>query len=281
MTEEKKKELERLCRKFRKNLIELLHSIQTGHPGGSLSVCEILTTLYFREANICPENQRERSRDKIILCKGHAAPMLYLELAEKGFFPKEELKTLRQIDSRLQGHPCAAATPGVEASTGPLGAGYPLALGLAISDMRDGVDAYTYAILGDGEVNEGVIWETCMNAAKYKADRLITILDWNGVQLDGTTEEIMPMGDLELKFKAFGYHTVVCDGHDVAALSAAIKTVKSVKGMPSIILAKTVKGKGVSFMEGKNTWHGAPINDEFYQRAMKDVGGEDDGEGNS
>ena len=306
MTNEKKQELDALCLKFRRTLIEILHERQTGHPGGSLSVCEILTNLYFNDANISPENINDRSRDKIILCKGHAAPMLYIELAHKGFFPVEELHTLRdinsrlqghaapmlylelaekgifpmeemhslrQINSRLQGHPCSKETPGVEASTGPLGAGYPFALGLALSDMHDGVDAYTYAILGDGEINEGVVWETCMNASKFKADRLISILDWNGVQLDGTTEQIMPMGDIELKFKAFGYNTIVCDGHNVAALSAAIETAKSVKGVPSIILAKTVKGKGISFMEGKNTWHGAPVKDADYEAAMKELGG--------
>jgi len=273
MTEEKKQQLDALCLQFRKDLIETLHAIQTGHPGGSLSVCEILTTLYFSEANISPENFNDRGRDKIILCKGHAAPMLYLNLAEKGFFPKEEMKTLRQINSRLQGHPCSKETPGVEVSTGPLGLGYPIALGIALSDMHDGVDAYTYAILGDGEINEGVVWETCENASKFKADHLISILDWNGVQLDGTNEEIMPMGDVELKFKAFGYNTIVCDGHDVAALSAAIAAAKSVKGVPSIILAKTVKGKGVSFMEGKNTWHGAPIKDADYEAAMKELNG--------
>ena len=273
MTKEKKQELDALCLKFRRGLIEQLHAIQTGHPGGSLSVCEILTTLYFDEANISPENWNDRSRDKIILCKGHAAPMLYLELAEKGFFPMEEFKTLRQINSRLQGHPCSKETPGVEVSTGPLGLGYPVALGMALSDKADGIDAYTYAVLGDGEINEGVVWEAAMNASKFKADNLITILDWNGVQLDGTTEQVMPMGDVELKWKAFGYYTIVCDGHDVAALSAAIAAAKSVKGVPSIILAKTVKGKGVSFMEGKNTWHGAPIGDEQYEIAMKELGG--------
>lgn len=273
MTNEKKQELDALCLKFRRTLIEVLHQKQTGHPGGSLSVCEILTNLYFNDANITPENKDDRSRDKIILCKGHAAPMLYLNLAEKGFFPKEEIFTLRDIDSMLQGHPCSKETPGVEASTGPLGAGYPLALGVALADKQDGIDAYTYAILGDGEINEGVVWETCMNASKFKADNLISILDWNGVQLDGTTADIMPMGDVELKFKAFGYNTIVCDGHDVAALSAAIATAKSVKGVPSIILAKTVKGKGVSFMEGKNTWHGAPVKDEHYEAAMKELGG--------
>ena len=273
MTNEKKQELDALCLKFRRTLIEVLHQKQTGHPGGSLSVCEILTDLYFNDANVTPENINDRSRDKIILCKGHAAPMLYLNLAAKGFFPEEEIFTLRDINSRLQGHPCSKELVGVEASTGPLGAGYPLALGVALADMHDGIDAYTYAILGDGEINEGVVWETAMNANKFKADKLITILDWNGVQLDGTTEQIMPMGDLELKWKAFGYNTIVCDGHDVASISNAIAVAKSVKGVPSIILAKTVKGKGISFMEGKNTWHGAPVKDEHYEQAMKELGG--------
>ena len=274
MTNEKKQELDALCLKFRRTLIEILHERQTGHPGGSLSVCEILTNLYFNDANISPENINDRSRDKIVLCKGHAAPMLYLELAEKGFFPMEEMHSLRQINSRLQGHPCSKETPGVEASTGPRGAGYPFALGLALSDMHDGVDAYTYAILGDGEINEGVVWETCMNASKFKADRLISILDWNGVQLDGTTEQIMPMGDIELKFKAFGYNTIVCDGHNVAALSAAIEADgRRLPGRPALILAATVKGKGISFMEGKNTWHGAPVKDADYEAAMKELGG--------
>lgn len=273
MTNEKKQELDALCLEFRKTLIEVLHQKQTGHPGGSLSVCEILTDLYFNDANVTPENINDRSRDKIVLCKGHAAPMLYLNLAKKGFFPEEEIFTLRDIDSRLQGHPCSKELVGVEASTGPLGAGYPLALGVALADMHDGIDAYTYAILGDGEINEGVVWETAMNASKFKADKLITILDWNGVQLDGTTEEVMPMGDIELKWKAFGYNTIVCDGHDVASISSAIATAKTVKGVPTIILAKTVKGKGISFMEGKNTWHGAPVKDADYEQAMKELGG--------
>ncbi|MFV0503448.1 MAG: transketolase [Lachnospirales bacterium] len=273
MNIEKKLELNKLCLKFRQDLINLLHDIQTGHPGGSLSVCEILTTLYFYDANISPDNINHSHRDKIILCKGHAAPMLYLELAEKGFFPKEELKTLRQINSKLQGHPCALKTKGVEASTGPLGAGYPLALGVALSDKLDNLNSYTYAILGDGEINEGVVWETIMNSVKFKADNLISILDWNGVQLDGVTDDVMPMGDIELKFKAFGLNTIVCDGHNVESISNAIYLAKCTKGVPSIILAKTIKGKGVSFMEGSNKWHGSPINKEYYKLAMQDLGG--------
>lgn len=273
MIKSKRAELDALCLRFRKELITLLHKIQTGHPGGSLSVCEILTDLYFNEANIKPENAQDPNRDKIVLCKGHAAPMLYLNLAEKGFFPKEELQTLRQMNSRLQGHPNALETPGVEASTGPLGAGYPLALGIALADRMDGRNAYTYAILGDGEINEGVIWETALNASKQKVDRLITILDWNGVQLDGTNDEVMPLGDVELKWKAFGYHVITVNGHDVEEISGAIESAKTIKGQPTIILAHTVKGKGVSFMEGNHAWHGAPIDDEHFEQAMKELEG--------
>ncbi len=273
MESKKKKELDALCHKFRCDLIRILHAVKTGHPGGSLSVCEILTDLYFNDANISVENFGERERDKIVLCKGHAAPMLYLNLAEKGFFEREELSQLRQIDSRLQGHPCSKETPGVELSTGPLGAGYPAALGIALSDQMDGVKAYTYAILGDGEMNEGVIWETAMNASKFQANQLITIVDWNKVQLDGTTEQIMPMGNVEEKWKAFGYHTIVVDGHNVEEISDAIQEAKKIEDRPTVILANTIKGKGVSYMEGKNIWHGGVIDDEHYEQAMKELEG--------
>jgi transketolase len=274
MTKEKKDELDGLCLQFRKELIQVLHSIQTGHPGGSLSVCEILTDLYFNDADVTVENFGKREQDKVVLCKGHAAPMLYECLAHKGFFPAKELWTLRHIDSRLQGHPCSKETPGVEVSTGPLGLGYPIALGMALSDMQDGLDNYTYAILGDGEIQEGVIWETAQNAAKFKADRLISILDWNGVQLDGPNDVVMPLQDVVGKFKAFGYNTIVIDGHDVEAIESAIGCAKSVKGKPTIILAKTIKGKGISFMEGQSKWHGAPISDDNYGQAMKELEGE-------
>lgn len=272
MNDERKKELDALCLSFRKDIIEILHTVQTGHPGGSLSVCEILTTIYFEKGNINPGNFKNKKRDKIVLCKGHAAPMLYEILAAKGFFPKEDLRTLRQVGSHLQGHPCPIHTPGVEVATGPLGLGYPVALGMALADKQDDRDAYTYAILGDGEINEGVIWETCMNASKYQVDNLISILDWNKVQLDGTAEEIMPMGDIPAKFSAFGYHVIIVDGHDIQSLSQGIDEAKKVKGQPSIILANTIKGKGISFMEGKNIWHGKPINDDEYQQAMHELG---------
>lgn len=272
MQAEQVQKLNDLCKQFRIDVLQALYKVQTGHPGGSLSVCEILTAIYFAEANISPENFKDRNRDKVVLCKGHTAPMLYRVLAEKGFFPKEEMMNLRQLGSILQGHPCTHSTPGVEVCTGPLGAGYPAALGIAVTDLRDNNGAYTYAILGDGEINEGVVWETCMNASKNKVHNLISILDWNGVQLDGTTEEIMPMGDIEGKFKAFGYNTIVVDGHDIEALCGAIELAKKCKDRPTMILAKTVKGKGVSFMEGKAAWHGKAIGKEDYEAAMKELG---------
>ena len=196
MTNEHKAELEALCLRFRNDLVDILHSIQTGHPGGSLSCCEIVTALYQDIMNVDPKNPEMEGRDHFILSKGHAAPMLYLNLAEKGFFPKEELKTLRQLGSRLQGHPCVHKLPGVELSTGPLGLGLGAGLGMAIADKMKGYKNYTYVLLGDGEIQEGAIWEAAMAGAKYKPDNLIAILDYNGVQLDGTTEQIMPMGDI-------------------------------------------------------------------------------------
>ena len=273
MTNERKEELQRQCGKFRNDLIDLLYSIQTGHPGGSLSCTEILTSLYFEIMHVNPENPEMEGRDHLILSKGHAAPMLYLVLAEKGYFPKEELKTLRQMDSMLQGHPCVHKTPGVELSTGPLGLGLSAGLGMAMADRIKGLDSYTYVVMGDGEIEEGCIWEAAMSASKFGADHLIGILDNNGVQLDGTLEEIMPMGDIGAKWRAFGWNVVTCDGHDVEDFCRAVEEAKKTKGRPSLILAATVKGKGVSFMEGKNTWHGKAINDNEYAQAKAELGG--------
>lgn len=270
---EEKARLEGLCAQFRRDLIETLHARQTGHPGGSLSVCEILTTLYFEEMNVDPKDPQMADRDRLVLCKGHAAPMLYRVLAEKGFFPVEEMATLRCFETRLQGHPCPLETPGVDAATGPLGIGLSTALGMSIALKLNNSPARVYAILGDGEINEGTVWEALMAAVKYKADNLCAVLDWNGVQLDGTADQIMPMGDIRAKFEAFGWHCIECDGHDVDALYDAFEQAKTIKGLPTIVLAHTIKGKGVSFMEGKNTWHGAPINDENYEKAMIELGG--------
>lgn len=273
MNNERKVELQNLCLKFRNELVDLLYSIQTGHPGGSLSSMEIITTLYFEKMNIDPNNPKMEGRDRFILSKGHAAPALYLNLAEKGFFPKEELKTLRQINSNLQGHPCVHKTSGVELSTGPLGLGLSAGIGMALADKLKNNGAYTYVVLGDGEIQEGAIWEGALSAVKFKADNLIAILDNNGVQLDGTLEEIMPMGDLKAKWESFGWNVIDCDGHDIGSISDAVDEAKKCEGKPSIIIAKTVKGKGISFMEGKNTWHGKAISNEDYKNAKAELGG--------
>lgn len=270
---ERKKELSDLANKFRIDVLGTIHGAQTGHPGGSLSVCEILTTLFFEKANVDAKNPKWPERDRVVLCKGHAAPMLYRVLAEKGFFPVEEMKTLRTLNTRLQGHPSAKDTPGVELSTGPLGLGLSACLGMACGLKLDKIDSTVFAILGDGELNEGTVWEATMAAPKFKADNLIAIVDWNGVQLDGTNDEILPLGDLHGKFEIFGWDVQTVDGHDIEALCDAIDNAREKNGKPKMILAKTVKGKGVSFMEGKNAWHGKPINDEEFAQAMKELGG--------
>ncbi|MEW9094258.1 MAG: transketolase [Clostridiaceae bacterium] len=271
LSAERIKFLESKCREFRVELIKTLYSIQTGHPGGSLSTVEILTTLYYEKLNVNPEEPKDENRDRFILAKGHAAPMLYIVLADKGYFKKEELKTLRQVNSILQGHPCSVKTPGVELSTGPLGLGLSAGVGMATALKLDEKENYVYVLMGDGELQEGIVWEASMAASKYKLDNLIAIIDSNGVQLDGTTEEVMPLGDLVKKWDAFGWNVIETDGHDIQALSQAFDKAKSIKGKPIVIIAKTVKGKGISFMEGKNTWHGKPIGDEEYAKALMEL----------
>lgn len=273
MTNERKQELDALCLQFRNELVDLLHDIQTGHPGGSLSCLEILTTLYAEKMNHDPSDPQMEGRDRLILSKGHAAPILYMNLAESGYFPKEELKSLRQIDSNLQGHPCAHKTPGIELSAGPLGLGLGAGLGMSLAERLKGNDSYTYVIMGDGETQEGSVWEAAMAASKFKADHLIGILDNNGVQLDGTLEDIMPMGDIQAKWEAFGWNVITCDGHDVSGVSDAVDEAKRNTGAPTLILASTVKGKGISFMEGQNTWHGKPICDEDFRKCKAELGG--------
>lgn len=272
MTEERKRELENKCLQFRKDLIDLLHGIQTGHPGGSLSCTEILTFLYFEMMRLNPENPRQEGRDRLILSKGHAAPMLYLILAELGYFPKEELKTLRQLGSRLQGHPCLHKTPGVELSAGPLGLGLGAGIGMALGERLKGSDAYIYVVLGDGEIQEGTVWEAAMAGAKFKTTHCVALLDNNGVQLDGTNNEIMPLGDLRVKWEAFGWNVICSDGHDLAEIEMAVKAARAEEERPSIIICKTVKGKGISFMEGKSIWHGSPIGESEFKKAIIELG---------
>jgi transketolase len=274
LTAERKAHLDALCGKFRRDVIDALYGAQTGHPGGSLSVCEILTTLYFEKARVDPADPQKPDRDRIVLCKGHAAPMLYCVLAGKGFFPVEEMKTLRRLNTRLQGHPATGHTPGVDLSTGPLGTGLSAALGMALGLRLSKNDARVYAILGDGDVEEGMVWEACMSAVKFKADNLIAIYDWNKVQLDGKCSDIMPQGDMKAKFTAFGWRCISCDGHDIAALCDAIDKANEPDGRPVIILADTIKGKGVSFMEGQSVWHGKAIGEADYKRAVAELGGE-------
>ena len=271
LTQERAAELSELCRHFRIDALKAIHGIQSGHPGGSLSVCEILTLLYQEKMNI--EKVDDPDRDRLVLCKGHAAPMLYRNLIEKGFLPKDSMSTLRKIDSLLQGHP-SNHTPGVEMPSGPLGIGLSAAQGMAIGLMLNNSTARVYAVLGDGELNEGAVWEAAMSAPKFKLSNLTAIVDYNKVQLDGTTEEIMPIRDIEGKWRSFGWNVIRCDGHDLNALDKALETAANYTEGPSVIIADTFKGKGVSFMEGKAAWHGKPLTDEDLANAIAELGGE-------
>ena len=266
-------ELRELCRRFRIDALTAIHGAQSGHPGGSLSVCEILTLLYQERMRIDPRQPDDPDRDRLVLSKGHAAPMLYVNLIQRGYLPKESLNTLRGIDSLLQGHP-STHTPGVEMPAGPLGLGLSAAQGMAMGLKLDGSGARVYAILGDGELNEGCVWEAAMSAPKFALDNLCAVVDWNHVQLDGTTDEVMPIRDLAGKWRAFGWNVIECDGHDLAALDAAFDAAEACKGLPSVIIADTVKGKGVSFMEGQAGWHGKAIDDESFKKAMAELGGD-------
>ena len=272
MSQSRAEALSALCTTFRRDVLQAIHDVQSGHPGGSLSVCEILSVIYLEQAVLYPDQPERLDQDRVVLCKGHAAPMLYRILAEKGYFPKEELAHLRQINSLLQGHP-STHTPVIDMPSGPLGIGLAAAQGIALGMRLNGLDNYVYAVLGDGEINEGTVWETALSAPKFQLDHLIAVIDRNRVQLDGTMEEIMPTEPLAEKWAAFGWNVITCDGHDVAALDAAFTLAKTNHGSPTMIIANTIKGKGVSFMEGKNTWHGAAISDENLAQALSELGG--------
>ena len=263
-------ELSALCRRFRVDVLTAIHGIQSGHPGGSLSVCEILTLLMQERMR---HDGGELERDRLVLSKGHAAPMLYRNLVELGILPADSMGTLRRIDSQLQGHP-SIHTPGVDMPAGPLGLGLSAAQGMALALRAQGSNARVWAVLGDGELDEGCIWEAAMSAPKFKVSNLCAIVDWNGVQLDGTNDEVMPLRDLAAKWRAFGWNVLECDGHDLVALDAAMDAAEAYRDGPSVILARTVKGKGVSFMEGKAAWHGKAIDDESFAKAMQELGGD-------
>jgi len=264
-------ELKRIANTLRQDIISMLVTSKSGHPGGSLSAAEILATLFFREMRVKPEDPRWADRDRFILSKGHAAPVLYAALAEKGYFPKEELQGLRQTGRMLQGHPDMKKTPGVDMSTGSLGQGLSAANGMALAGKLDGKDYRVFALLGDGEMAEGQIWEAAMAAAHYKLDNVTAVLDFNGLQIDGTTDSVMCSTPLTDKWRAFCWHVIEVDGHDVDALIGAFAEAKQVKGKPTIIIAKTVKGKGVSFMEDQAGWHGNAPSAEQGEQALKEL----------
>lgn len=263
--------LQQKANEMRKLVIEGIYRAKSGHPGGSLSICDILAVLYFDEMRVDPAKPKCPNRDRLVLSKGHAAPALYAALALKGFFPKEDIKSLRNIDSHLQGHPCMNKTPGIDMSAGSLGLGLSSANGMAITGKYDKKDYRVYAILGDGEIQEGQIWEAAMTAAHYKLDNLTVFADINGLQIDGPTSEVMNVGDVAKKFEAFGFNVIKIDGHNIGEIKNAIEKAKNTKGCPTAIVCKTVKGKGVSFMENQVGFHGAAPNDEQYKIAMEDL----------
>jgi len=260
------------ARQLRISIIRSVYAAKSGHPGGSLSAADIVTALYFYRMKIDPRQPEWDQRDKFILSKGHAAPVLYAALAERGFFPKEELLTLRQLGSRLQGHPDMNKVPGVELSTGSLGQGLSCAVGMAIADKVDDRQAGIFVLIGDGEIQEGIVWEAAMCAAHYKLDNLTAILDWNGLQIDGRNEDVISVTPIDEKFQSFGWHVIAVDGHDMAEITAALDADR-ITDKPTLILAKTVKGKGVSFMEGDPGWHGKAPNEEQARQAIKELGG--------
>ncbi|MBR4336146.1 MAG: transketolase [Clostridia bacterium] len=272
MNKSEKTVLAETANRVRIGILDGVFNAGCGHPGGSLSIAELLTYLYFKEMKIDPANPKWEDRDRFVLSKGHTAPALYATLAERGFFPVEELKTLRKIDSRLQGHPDMKGIPGVDMSTGSLGLGISAACGMALAGKTAGKDYRVYTILGDGESEEGQVWEAAMFAAHYKLDNLVAIVDWNGLQIDGTVEEVMNPTPHNLKFSAFGWNVISIDAHDFDQIEAALAAAKAVKGKPTAIIAKSVKGKGVSYMENAVQWHGAAPKEDLYRVALADLG---------
>lgn len=264
-------ELKEISRKIRISIIEQVYNAKSGHPGGSLSCTDILTVLYFNQMNINEKEPKAPLRDRFVLSKGHCAPALYGTLAEKGFFEKEKLKEFRKIDGKLQGHPDMNKVPGVDISTGSLGQGLSVANGMALSSKLNHDGYRVYCLLGDGEIEEGQVWEAAMTASKYHLDNLCAIVDYNGLQIDGKVEEVKGLDNIEGKFKSFGFNTIVVDGNNMEQLIDAFETAKLTKEKPTVIIAKTIKGKGVSFMEGKAEWHGKAPNEEEFKQAIKEL----------
>ena len=267
-----KLELQKVANEVRKGIITGVHAAKAGHPGGSLSAADLFTYLYFEEMNVDPKNPQDPDRDRFVLSKGHTAPGLYAALANKGYFPVEDLLTLRHIGSHLQGHPCMQHTPGLDMSSGSLGQGISAAVGMALSAKLREKSYRVYTLLGDGEIQEGQVWEAAMFAGARHLDHLVVIVDNNGLQIDGKVEDVCSPYPIDKKFEAFNFHVInVADGNDFDQLDAAFKEAREVKGMPVAIIMKTVKGKGVSFMENQASWHGTAPNDEQYAVAMEDL----------
>ena len=267
-----KLELQKMANEVRKGIVTGVHAAKAGHPGGSLSAADLFTYLYFEEMNVDPKNPQDPDRDRFVLSKGHTAPGLYATLAHKGYFPVEDLVTLRHIGSHLQGHPCMQHTPGLDMSSGSLGQGISAAVGMALSAKLRNKSYRVYTLLGDGEIQEGQVWEAAMFAGARHLDNLVVIVDNNGLQIDGKIEDVCSPYPIDKKFEAFNFHVInVADGNDFDQLDAAFKEAREVKGMPVAIIMKTVKGKGVSFMENQASWHGTAPNDEQYAVAMEDL----------
>ena len=264
-------ELSRMANEVRKGIVTAVHGAKAGHPGGSLSAADIFTYLYFEEMNIDPADPRKEDRDRFVLSKGHTAPGLYSALAYRGYFPVEDLPTLRHLGSYLQGHPCMQEVPGVDMSSGSLGHGISAAVGMALGARMSGADFRVYTLLGDGEIEEGQVWEAAMFAGHRKLDNLVVIVDNNGLQIDGKIEDVCSPYPIDEKFRAFNFHVVNIDGNDMQQIREAFAEAHSTKGMPTAIIAHTLKGKGVSFMEGQAGWHGKAPNDEEYKIAMADL----------
>ncbi len=264
-------ELEKRAKEIRKGIIEEVYQAQSGHPGGSLSIADILTVLYFKEMNIDPKNPNWEDRDRFVLSKGHCSPALYATLANRGFFNVEELKNFRKINSNLQGHPDRKHIPGVDMTTGSLGQGLSAANGMAISAKLDNKSYRVYCILGDGEIEEGQVWEAAMTSNKYHLDNLCVIVDNNNLQIDGKIEEVMSPYPIDEKFRSFGFEVIKIDGNDIEEIIKAFEVARNVKGKPTCIIASTIKGKGISFMENQVSWHGKAPNEEQYKQAIQEL----------
>lgn len=271
MEKNRVRELKIIANKIRKNALTAVYSASSGHPGGSLSIADLLSVLYFEVMRVDPKNPKDADRDRLVLSKGHCAPALYGALAERGFFPPEDCATFRKADSYLQGHPDMKGVPGVDMSTGSLGQGICAANGMALAAKIDKKDYRVYAILGDGELEEGQVWEAAMYAAQYKLDNVTAFVDFNGLQIDGDIREVMSPVPIDKKFEAFNWNVIVTDAHDIEALHNAIKEAESVKGKPTVIIMNSTKGKGVSFMENQAGWHGKAPNKEEYEKAISEL----------